>query len=227
MPVVLKIFKPKPPPIQLPVEPEEPLDAATPDAGSPAPPKRVEAPSSMTFDLALARVSLTIDIAAYICMPLAPSGVAFTAAAMLGSLGSGFSPALQSIALELYGRRGGTEAGRLFGAMSVLSALGASVFGPAIFGFVYLRTVGWFPQAIFFTTAGTVTISFVLLSFIRLPKDEDRDEEEGADFAGGAADDELDPSLSRVDREETLVDTGALDGVDAPGPGRKTVTVQE
>lgn len=49
--------------------------------------------------------------------------VAFTAFGMLGSFGSGFGPAIQSVALEMYTQRGGTEAGRLFGALSVVQAL--------------------------------------------------------------------------------------------------------
>lgn len=226
--MLLKLFKPKPLAIQLPIEPEEPLDAAAPDVPStPAKPTSMTPrPSSMSFDLALARFSLIIDIAAYVCMPLAPNGGFFTLVAMLGSLGSGFGPAVQSIALELFGRRGGAEAGRLFGALSVLSGIGASVIGPALFGAVFLHTVSWFPQAIFFTTAGTATISFVLLAFVRLPKDEDEEGgEEGVLL--GAEEDHLDGAgRPHVDREETLVDPAVADGVAAPG-GKATVLVQE
>lgn len=60
-------------------------------------------------------------------MPFAPTGFTFALFAMLGSLGSGFSPAVQSAALELYtrkfGKNGSVESGKLFGAMSVLQAV--------------------------------------------------------------------------------------------------------
>lgn len=49
--------------------------------------------------------------------------MAFTFFGMLGAFGGGFAPAIQSVALEIYTQRGGTEAGRLFGALSVLQAL--------------------------------------------------------------------------------------------------------
>lgn len=180
----------------------------------------------MTFDLRLARVSLLLDVTAYILMPLAPSGHVFTLAAMLGSLGSGFGPAMQSIALELHGRRtGGGDVGRLFGSLSVLSGIGASVVGPSLFGVIYSKTVDWFPEAIFFATATSAMISFVLLMFVRLPRDEEGDEE---DLVGPVEDDEVPVGAARpgVDREQTLVDTGAVDGAVAP-QGKAVVPIQE
>jgi MFS family permease len=129
----------------------------------------VATPDLLTFDLNLARASLLIDIASYVLMPLAPTGALFGAAAALHSFGTGFTPAVRSIALELFVRRGGTESGKLFGALSVLQALGGSVFGPAIYGTVYASTVGWFPQAVFFVTAGAVIVSFVAVGLVRFP----------------------------------------------------------
>ncbi|KAG6833090.1 hypothetical protein H0H87_011501 [Tephrocybe sp. NHM501043] len=80
-------------------------------------------PHSSTFDLSLARVSLFIEVISYTLMALAPTALAFTAFSMMASMGAGLNPALQSIALALYRRRGGTESGRLFGALSVLQAM--------------------------------------------------------------------------------------------------------
>lgn len=38
-------------------------------------------------------------------------------------MGVGFSPAIQSVAMGVYTQQGGTELGKLFGALSVMSAL--------------------------------------------------------------------------------------------------------
>lgn len=231
--VILRLLKPKSAPIQLPVEPEEPLDSSSPNTPSaPFKPSASHVGKVMKFDLGLARVSLVIDIIGYILMPLAPNGHVFTLAAMTGSLGSGFGPALQSIALELYTRRAGAaggDVGRLFGSLSVLNGIGASIIGPALFGLVYSKTVDVFPQAIFFTTAGTATISFVLLMFVRFPREEEGDEEDL--LAPLEEEDDEVPVGSarpRVDREQTLVDTSVVDVGVVPGTGGKTTTtIQE
>lgn len=128
--------------IQLPIEPteaqpllpavsatfnEEPTSSTTqPNSStpSPGPLTRQKEIHSPTFDLALARISLLIEIISYTFMGLAPTPLAFTIFGMLGAFGTGFSPALHSVALELYARRGGgTESGKLFGALSVIQAL--------------------------------------------------------------------------------------------------------
>ncbi len=56
-------------------------------------------------------------------LAIAQSAWQFTIFGVLGSLGMGFNPAMQSVILALYVRRGGTESGRLFGALSVIQAL--------------------------------------------------------------------------------------------------------
>jgi hypothetical protein len=78
---------------------------------------------SPLFDLNLARASLFVDIISYAFMGLANTAGAFTLFGILGAFGAGFNPAMQSVTLALYARRGGTETGRLFGALSVLQAL--------------------------------------------------------------------------------------------------------
>lgn len=88
------------------------------------PVKPAQETDSSKFDLGVARISLIIDIIANACMGLAFSPVAFTAFGMLGAMSTGFNPALQSVALGLYNRRGGSaEAGKLLGALSVVQAL--------------------------------------------------------------------------------------------------------
>jgi hypothetical protein len=124
------------------------------------------------------------------CMGLARTGWQFTIFGVLGAFGLGFNPAMQSVTLALYTRRGGTEAGRLFGALSVIQAFAyvpvlffgfdtilkyfiffsSQILGPALYGFIYARTVATFPRTIFFVTVVAVVISFILLLLVRLPE---------------------------------------------------------
>jgi hypothetical protein len=57
-------------------------------------------------------------------MATAKTGAMFTVYTALGSLGAAFTPAVQSLALGIYTRRGGEGTGKLFGALSVVQALG-------------------------------------------------------------------------------------------------------
>lgn len=127
---------------------------------------------SSRFDLGLARVSLFIDIISYALIGSTTSPLVFTLSSMLGSMGTGFSPAIQSVALELYMQRGGTESGRLFGALSVIQALSSQIIGPSLYAFVYIKTVATFPRTMFFVGAASVCLSLACLAFIRLPDPE-------------------------------------------------------
>ncbi|KAG6836783.1 hypothetical protein H0H93_003204 [Arthromyces matolae] len=128
------------------------------------------APHSATFDLRLAQASLFLEVISYAVMALAPTALVFTGSTILTSLGAGLNPALQSVALALYRRRGGTESGKLFGAMSVVQALSGQIISPAMYGFVYSKTVATFPRGIFVLTVVAITFAFVLLAFVRLPR---------------------------------------------------------
>ncbi|KAF7363597.1 MFS domain-containing protein [Mycena sanguinolenta] len=161
-------------------------------------------PHSAAFDLALARISLFIEVIAYTAMPFATSGLAFTGFTILSSFGSGFNPAVQSAAMELYSKRIGTsvEAGKLFGGMSVIQALSGQVLGPSIYGLVFVKTVGTFDTAIFFVSVLSVCISFLCLTLVRLPTDikTDAEEEEAVPFIP-----------DHPGRDATLVDIDAGD----------------
>jgi hypothetical protein len=121
---VIKFLKPKPMVIEIPQTSSE----STPLLSSSDTPRNVSTKKkeihSPAFDLGLARASVLIEVVTYTGMGLAPMALAFTAFGMFGSLGSAFSPAMQSAALALYMQRGNKESGRLFGALSVLQALG-------------------------------------------------------------------------------------------------------
>lgn len=145
--VVIQMFKPKPAIVQLPVDPQ-PNQSSSPSSGTSSETQPLLVPASVTppslpsplpnqdtksrkaldldsphFDLVIARVSLFVDMASYALLSSVSTAVAFTLAVSIAAMGAGFNPAVQSVALGLYRRRGGTENGKLFGALSVLQAL--------------------------------------------------------------------------------------------------------
>ncbi|KAI8989675.1 major facilitator superfamily domain-containing protein [Trametes punicea] len=238
LPLIIKFAAPTPPPIQLPTEPSEPLDAGNPTLSTPSSrPPSIRRSSSHSrqqahehtpaFDLALARASLAVDAAVYLLLTVAQHGLVFAATSCLGALGMGFGPAVQSVALALYNRRGGRDSGKLFGAMSVVQAMSAQIFGPFLYGLTYAKTVASFPKAIFFVATGAVVTSCVLLAFVRLPEslpasapgpDADVEEQlQGGDGAGGVSERERERDEEGEDergrphpeRDATLVEEGA------------------
>lgn len=121
--VIIKLLKPAP--VQLPTAPGEPLQNPSSQT-HPSRQNNTRLPShSPKFDLNLARISVVLDILAFVIMIFASNGLVFASGAVLQSLGAGYSPAVQAFALDVYSRRGGKgEAGKLFGAISVVQALG-------------------------------------------------------------------------------------------------------
>ncbi|KAH7099879.1 MFS general substrate transporter [Auriculariales sp. MPI-PUGE-AT-0066] len=184
LPVVIKLFKPRPESIRLEGEETEIVTAPQPTGDSHLPPQSrpqlstsrggslvslFRGPSMAhpgRFDLYLARGSLLFEIASYVLTMLATTGPSFLAATSLASLGGGFNPAVNSLALLL----GGTmETGKLFGAMSVLQTISSQVVGPAVFAYTIIRTATWFPSAIFALCAISLSCSFVFTLLVHLP----------------------------------------------------------
>ncbi|KAI0059215.1 MFS general substrate transporter [Artomyces pyxidatus] len=154
MPFIISHFKPK-----------SPVPSAAGSAPTPA-----DLTHSIKFDLNFARVSLLMDIASHtlVSLPLPASTMSFTAMTTLSSLASGALPATHSLAVCLLQRNGQTEGlGALFGALSVLLALGQMILGPLLFGLVYSSTVAQFPKAIFMVAASLVLVSFSMMLLIR------------------------------------------------------------
>jgi hypothetical protein len=145
------------------------------------------------FDLALARVSLLMTMLSYGLVACASTGAAFTGASISGALGGGFDPAAP-------------PSGRLFGAISTLSAGVSQVVGPALFGSVYFASVGVFPQAIFVLSGLLAALSLSILLCVRLPQ------------GGEGADAEADG----LGREPT-----AVAGEEVDGAGRRKVTATD
>ncbi|KZP12568.1 MFS general substrate transporter [Athelia psychrophila] len=162
LPIVIKLFKPKPTAAEL--SEGTPL-LATPGSAKDDVKKEVHNPQ---FELQISRASLAIEVFGYVFMAIAPTGITYTLAALVGAVGQGFVPSIQSIALELYNRRGLHETGKLLGALAVVSALCSQVIGPAFFGFMYVRTVAFAPGAVFYAAAVITIVAFAMLCSVRL-----------------------------------------------------------
>ena len=125
--VAIKILKPKPLVLEFPVTPAETtplLNSSSSNSSTVMSRKTIKREiHSPLFDLNLARASLLIHIVSYTSMGLARSPILFALFGTLGSLGSGFSPAVQSVALALYAKKGGVETGKLFGAISLIQVI--------------------------------------------------------------------------------------------------------
>ena len=80
------------------------------------------------FDLIIAELSLLLEVACYGLLPFFASlsvhifKPIYIVLSILAACGAGYGPAFQSLAVELYTRRGGTESGKLFGTISVIQA---------------------------------------------------------------------------------------------------------
>lgn len=172
LPVIIKLLKPAP--VQLPTAPDEPLQNLSSQT-LPSRHSNTGPPShSAKFDLNLARISIVLDILSFATIIFASDGLVFAFGSILQSLGAGYSPAVQAFALDVYSRRGGKgEAGKLFGAIGVVQALSSQIMGPALFGFVYYKTVATFPGAIFALSVVMMIISLALLALVHPPTNMD------------------------------------------------------
>lgn len=83
------------------------------------------------FDLALARVSLSIETLVFIGFALNTGTTQFIICTMLQALGAGTGPSLQSLSLS---RVKSKESGRILAALSVCQTLTSQVVGPLAFG---------------------------------------------------------------------------------------------
>ncbi|GAA5882021.1 hypothetical protein JCM1840_000403 [Sporobolomyces johnsonii] len=120
------------------------------------------------FDLHLARLSLLLDVLGFLAFSLFSHRIPlFLFATALQSLGSGASPAIQSLALAHSTPR---DAGRLFASLSVVQSLASQVVGPVVFGLTFMNTVGSTPEAIFWLAGGLCAVSGAALCSVRLRK---------------------------------------------------------
>ncbi|KAK4701137.1 hypothetical protein P7C70_g5100, partial [Phenoliferia sp. Uapishka_3] len=170
LPVLIKIFH-KSPPLPLLPRPDAPSDDTS---GRPTPAqiawesdaKYLRVVHDSHFDLFLARMSIGVDVIGYAVMALngGSQGI-FLISTAIQSLGGGAAPAIQSLALAHASPR---DSGRLFASLSVLSSISASIVGPIIFSIIYIRTVAFFPELIYWAAFLCYGIGFIGLLAVRL-----------------------------------------------------------
>ncbi|GJN94314.1 hypothetical protein Rhopal_007388-T1 [Rhodotorula paludigena] len=171
------------------------------------------------FDLGLARWSLVLDLAGYLLFSLAPlvgaprgsdaHTATFLVAIFVQSLGSGASPAIQSLALAHASPR---DAGTLFASLGVVQALASQVVGPGGFSLLFKATIGTFDEAIFVaalacSAAGLATLLLVRLRRVYVqPRSGGAAEGEHADAEARAEDEE--PGRSAGMRKSASASSG-------------------
>lgn len=116
------------------------------------------------FDLKLTRLSFLCDCLCYLLLCFVPGPTIFVTASVLLSIGSGASASMSSLALAFLYRP--TEAGNLFGAWSIVSALSSTVIGPFFFTWVF-RTG---PHNIFYAGEALLLAAFACTLMIRVRK---------------------------------------------------------
>ncbi|KAE8233537.1 hypothetical protein CF326_g1424 [Tilletia indica] len=118
------------------------------------------------FDLRLASASVIIGGVSYLMLALSRTPWIYLLSTAMTSLGGGGNAAMSSLALALL--QNPADAGKLFSAWSVLSAIATSVLGPLMFTNLFVATVDSFPGAIFVLGVVMFFITFVLLSFVKV-----------------------------------------------------------
>lgn len=117
------------------------------------------------FDLALSRLSIIIEMAAFISLVFTKSPAHFIISLVIQSLGSGASPALSSLRLMFASPE---EMGRLMGAMNVLTTIVSQLLAPVLFNYVFLSTIDTFPEAIFVVAASLFGLAFIAMLLVRV-----------------------------------------------------------
>ncbi|CBQ72153.1 conserved hypothetical protein [Sporisorium reilianum SRZ2] len=120
------------------------------------------------FDLKLVKISVIVNTISYAMLIFSNTPELFYLATALTSLGGGGGAAMSSLALALL--KSPADAGKLFGAWSITSAISGTVVGPILFAEVFKRTTKTFPPAIFVVGTGLFVVSFLLLCGVKVRK---------------------------------------------------------
>ncbi|ORY31622.1 hypothetical protein BCR39DRAFT_525949 [Naematelia encephala] len=131
---------------------------------------------SAQLDLYVARISLLFIFVAFSMMALNPSSKVFVMLSTLSTFGAAETPSVNSLALSLLPTS--RESGRLFGAVSVIQAIGGSLLGPLVFGNLFAWTVGIYAPTVFALAAGIMVLAQVALASVRLPTEPKSGQEE-------------------------------------------------
>ncbi|THG99442.1 hypothetical protein EW145_g7263 [Phellinidium pouzarii] len=213
LPLIIKFFNRPKPAIQLPVEPSEPLNATSSTPMSLAAiehPHRQHtqttsaklAPHTPSFDLALARGSLVLEVVCYSLIPLAPNVYSFSACSMLAAWGRRLQPRCAGAragtvrAPTCHARRGGDRSPLRRDERRASDV----IFGPSMYGLTYMKTVATYPKTIFWVSSCCLTVSLIFICLVRLPRP-----------ASGHTEDVEGSADAHVDRESTLIDAVGAD----------------
>ncbi|RSH91465.1 hypothetical protein EHS25_009764 [Saitozyma podzolica] len=135
--------------------------SATPAPAPTAKPGKLK--RSALLDLLTIRISLLIEMSVYTLLTLNLSPTGFVIASMCVTLASATGPTANSLALSLLPNS--REAGRLFGALSVIHALGATLLSPLLFGTLFAYTVGWYAPTVFALAACFALLTQLCFAF--------------------------------------------------------------
>jgi MFS family permease len=114
---------------------------------------------------------MTMEIIPYIGLALNPSETGFIILSTLATFGSASNPTSNSLALSLL--PSSNEAGRLFGGLAVLHALGSTIISPLLYGTVFAATVGTYAPTIFIIASCMLGAAWILFALVRLEKKTD------------------------------------------------------
>lgn len=132
---------------------------------------KVKQKRPVILDLWTIRVSMTLEIIPYIGLALNPNETWFIILSTLVTCGSASQPTANSLALSLL--PSSSEAGRLFGGLAVLHALGSTIISPLLYGTVFAATVGTYAPTIFIIAACMLGAGWLLFAWVRLEKKND------------------------------------------------------
>ncbi|KAF8744234.1 MFS general substrate transporter, partial [Rhizoctonia solani] len=161
-----------------------------------------ESDKAQSVDLLVARASVGVDITSYSASALVTTSSAFLGTTTILSFGGGYPPAIQSLALALtqtsktqdaatvnltsdeprfestsIDTNAPDDTGRLLGAMSVVYTLCSQIFGPSLFGALFVATVGSAPRAIFWLSATLNGLALCSLLMVRLKSSSDKEDD--------------------------------------------------
>lgn len=120
------------------------------------------------FDRKLVLVSIGAASLIYLVLALTARGrpACFVFFSALVSLGGAAPAGFSSLALAMLEKD--SDAGKLFAAWSVLSAISQTILGPIIFTTLFTRTDSTLPESIFFLGSGLFFLSTILVSLVRI-----------------------------------------------------------
>lgn len=120
------------------------------------------------LDLFTIRLCLFLEFVPWFILSFGSSESAFIILTALATFGSPSTPAANSLALSLLPDP--SQSGRLFGALSVVHALGATLVSPLMFGMLFASTVEYYAAAVFALAAACVGGALVCMLCVRIPE---------------------------------------------------------